>query len=75
MLFKEIVDGRTDARTDARTTDDGRRTLKDHKSSLSTSCSGELKSHKIDDCKSDCRKGTHKTTIHSSVPIAQLVLG
>jgi len=38
-LFKEIVD----ARTDARTTDDGRRTLKDHKSSLSTSCSGELK--------------------------------
>jgi len=42
-LFKEIVDGRTDARTDARTTDDGRRTLKDHKSSLSTSCSGELK--------------------------------
>jgi len=27
---------------DART-DDGRRTLKDHKSSLSTSCSGELK--------------------------------
>ena len=28
--------------TDART-DDGRRTLKDHKSSLSTSCSGELK--------------------------------
>ena len=42
MLFKEIVDGRTHARTDARTTDDGRRTLKDHKSSLSTSCSGEL---------------------------------
>jgi len=39
MLFKEIVDGRTDARTD-----DGRRTLKDHKSSLSTPCSGELKS-------------------------------
>ena len=38
MLFKEIVDGRTHARTD-----DGRRTLKDHKSSLSTSCSGELK--------------------------------
>jgi len=37
MLFKEIVDGRTVARTD-----DGRRTLKDHKSSLSTSCSGEL---------------------------------
>ena len=33
----------TDARTDART-DDGRRTLKDHKSSLSTLCSGELKS-------------------------------
>ena len=42
MLFKEIVDGRTDARTHART-DNGRRTLKDHKSSLSTSCSGELK--------------------------------
>ena len=38
MLFKEIVDARTHARTD-----DGRRTLKDHKSSLSTSCSGELK--------------------------------
>ena len=38
MLFKDIVDGRTDART----TDDGHRTLKDHKSSLSTSCSGEL---------------------------------
>jgi len=38
MLFKEIVDGRTDGRTD-----DGRRILKDHKSSLSTSCSGELK--------------------------------
>jgi len=37
MLFKEIVDGRTHGRTDARTTDDGRRTLKDHKSS------GELK--------------------------------
>ena len=37
MLFKEIVDGRTHGRTD-----DGRRTLKDHKSSLSTSCSGEL---------------------------------
>jgi len=37
MLFKEIVDGRTDTRTD-----DGRRTLKDHNSSLSTSCSGEL---------------------------------
>jgi len=34
----------TDARTDART-DDGRRTLKDHKSSLSTSCSGELKTY------------------------------
>jgi len=34
MLFKEIVDGRTHARTDGRTTDDGRRTLKDHKSSL-----------------------------------------
>jgi len=32
----------THARTHARTTDDGRRTLKDHKSSLSTSCSGEL---------------------------------
>jgi len=43
MLFKEIVDARTDARTDGRTTNDGRRTLKDHKSSLSTSCSGELK--------------------------------
>jgi len=42
-LFKEIVDGRTDARSHGRTTDDGRRTLKDHKSSLSTSCSGELK--------------------------------
>ena len=41
MLFKEIVDGRTDRRTHART--HGRRTLKDHKSSLSTSCSGELK--------------------------------
>jgi len=26
MLFKEIVDARTDARTHARTTDDGRRT-------------------------------------------------
>ena len=39
MLFKEIVDGRTDGRTD------GRRTLKDHKSSLSTLCSGELKSY------------------------------
>ena len=37
-MFKEIVDGRTDGRMD-----DGRRTLKDHKSSLSTSCSGELK--------------------------------
>ena len=34
MLFKEIVDARTDARTHARTTDDGHRTLKDHKSSL-----------------------------------------
>jgi len=33
MLFKEIVDARTDARTHART-DAGRRTLKDHKSSL-----------------------------------------
>jgi len=42
MLFKEIVDGRTDGRTSART-DDGRRALKDHKSSLSTSCSGELR--------------------------------
>jgi len=41
MLFKEIVDGRTNGRT----TDNGRRTLKDHKSSLSTSCSGELKKH------------------------------
>jgi len=38
MLFKEIVDARTHAWTD-----DGRRTLKDHKSSLSTLCSGELK--------------------------------
>ena len=37
MLFKEIVDGRTHARTH------GRRSLKDHKSSVSTSCSGELK--------------------------------
>ena len=36
--LQEIVDGRTDGRTD-----DGRQTLKDHKSSLSTSCSGELK--------------------------------
>jgi len=43
MLFKEIVDARTHGRTGGRTTDDGRRTLKDHKSSLSTSCSGELK--------------------------------
>jgi len=42
MLFKEIVDGRMHARTD-----DGRRTLKDHKSLLSTSCSGELKNVKI----------------------------
>ena len=42
MLLKEIVDARTDARTHARM-DDGRRTLKDHKSSLSTSYSGELK--------------------------------
>ena len=42
MLFKEIVDGRTHGRTHGRTTDNGRRTLKDHKSSLSTSCSGEL---------------------------------
>ena len=40
MLFKEIVDGRTHGRTD-----DGRRTLKDHKSSLSTLCSGELKTY------------------------------
>ena len=41
MLFKEIVDARTHARTD-----DGRRTLKDHKSSLEhfvLRCSGELK--------------------------------
>jgi len=38
MLFKEIVDGRTHARTD-----EGRRTLKDHKTHLSTLCSGELK--------------------------------
>jgi len=37
-LKKLLTDGRTDARTD-----DGRRTLKDHKSSLSTSCSDELK--------------------------------
>ena len=37
-LKKLLTHGRTDARTD-----DGRRTLKDHKSSLSTSCSGELK--------------------------------
>ena len=36
-MFKEIVDARTDGRTD-----DGRRTLKDHKSSLGISCSGEL---------------------------------
>jgi len=43
MLFKEIVDARTDARTH-----DGRQTLKDHKSSLSTSCSGELKMFKFD---------------------------
>jgi len=42
MLFKEIVDGSTHGRTHGRT-DDGCRTLKDHKSSLSTSCSGELK--------------------------------
>ena len=34
MLFKEIVDARTDARTHGQITDDGRRTLKDHKSSL-----------------------------------------
>jgi len=46
MLFKEIVDGRTHGRTHGRT-DDGRRTLKDHKSSLSTSCSGELKRHAL----------------------------
>ena len=39
-LKKLLTDGRTDARTD-----DGRRTLKDHKSSLSTSCSGELKTN------------------------------
>jgi len=38
-LKKLLADGRTDART----TDNGRRTLKDHNSSLSTSCSGELK--------------------------------
>ena len=37
-VVEEIVDARTHARTD-----DGRQTLKDHKSSLSTSCSGELK--------------------------------
>jgi len=43
MLFKEIVDARTHGRTHLRMTDDERRTLKDHKSSLSTSCSGELK--------------------------------
>ena len=49
MLFKEIVDARTDARTHRRTTDDERRTLKDHKSSLSTSCSGELKKTKDND--------------------------
>jgi len=36
MLFKEIVDARTD---------NGRRTLKDHKSSLSTSWLCELKAH------------------------------
>ena len=42
-LKKLLTDARTHARTDARTTDNGRRTLKDHKSSLSTSCSGELK--------------------------------
>ena len=36
----------TDARTHGRT-DDGRRTLKDHKSSLSTLCSGELKNETI----------------------------
>ena len=39
MLFKEIVDARTD----------GRRTMKDHKSSLSTLCSGELKSLRTTD--------------------------
>jgi len=37
-LKKLLTHGRTDARTD-----NGRRTLKDHKRSLSTSCSGELK--------------------------------
>ena len=41
MLFKEIDDGRTHGRTD-----EWRRTLKDHKSSLSTSCSGELKTYR-----------------------------
>ena len=40
-LKKLLTDGRTEARTD-----DGQRTLKDHKSSLSTSCSGELKMKK-----------------------------
>ena len=40
-LKKLLTHGRTDGRTHART-DDGRRTLKDRKSSLSTSCSGEL---------------------------------
>jgi len=39
-LKKLLTHGRTHGRTD-----DGRRTLKDHKSSLSTSCSGELKRH------------------------------
>jgi len=42
-LFKEIVDRRTHGRTHGRTTDAGRRKLKDHKSSLSTLCSVELK--------------------------------
>jgi len=40
MLFKEIVDGRTDARTHGRwTTDNG----PSQKLTLSTLCSGELK--------------------------------
>jgi len=55
-LFKEIVDGRTHARTHGLTTDDGRPTLKDHKSSLSTLCSGELKnfnSYKIMLCRTN----------------------
>jgi len=50
MLFKEIVDGRTDGRTHART--DGRRTTdaghwRITKAHLSTSCSGELKIRKM----------------------------